>query len=165
MNNIKNPLRYIASDVEFNVFLEIITDCGLFKQYLDAKKIKLWGRDRKFALAQNPEIGLLTFYFLYMCFNNNQMAILSPCKVFQLYPSQFSLDAVLRFESLERDFPALMSEWNIPVLPLEQLNASKHDEWSRYYTKETKNIVLKKDWLIFKLFYPEFLKSCGLYSW
>jgi len=64
---------------------------------------------------------------------------------------------VIKLENLPEQFESLMKEWKIPTLKLEKLNSSSHQHWQEYYNKKTKELVLDKDWLIFKLYYPEFL--------
>ena len=57
-----------------------------------------------------------------------------------------------------------MKSWKLPELKLEKLNESPHKTWQYYYENDSlKNIVIEKDWLFFKLYYPEILSNYNSY--
>lgn len=156
-HEIKNQMRFISSEFCFSDFLRIITDWRLLKDWGGKRGIKFSERDLYFIQSENDGMGLYTSNYVYMCYDNPSMARLPHADIFRLHDKHSALDAVIRLENLSEDFHGLMERWKIPVLPIGHINTSGHEEWSGYYKDDDMQLVIKKDWLLFKLYYPEYI--------
>lgn len=155
-SEIKNPLRFI-SYLSFPDFIYTITDYEKLKQWINENYIRPWHYDLAYIESRNKQIGLLSNYYLYLCCDDISILRFDAKSILEKHDKYFALDRVIKLENLPEQFESLMKEWKIPTLKLEKLNSSSHQHWQEYYNKKTKELVLDKDWLIFKLYYPEFL--------
>ena len=163
-DDIKNPLRFISSDLSFPEYLYVITDRQELEKYVKRKNINLFGLEKRYLLHGNDEAGILTNFYLDLCFDDPKITKFDLKYIFKNHDKLFSLDAVIRQENLEDDFTNLMKSWKLPELKLEKLNESPHKTWQYYYENDSlKNIVIEKDWLFFKLYYPEILSNYNSY--
>lgn len=54
---------------------------------------------------------------------------------------KIKLDFVIRYENLNKDLSYVLDNLNITYTEIPNKNISKHNHYSKYYTKQTKNIV------------------------
>jgi hypothetical protein len=54
------------------------------------------------------------------------------------------IDFIGKIENLQNDFNTICDNIGIPRKPLTQRNKSKHDHYSKYYDKETRDIVASR---------------------
>lgn len=155
-NQITNPLKAIST-LSFLDFICTITDCEKFKKWAQENEVSLVHFDLAYVESRNKQISIFTFYYLYMCFNELNISRLDVESILEKHDEYLALDRVIKLEKLPEEFESLMKEWNIPTLKTEKLNSSHHKHWQEYYNQKTKQLVLDKDWLIFKLYYPYFL--------
>ncbi len=154
---INNQMKFIASELDFKDFIAIVTDPCLLYDIAKKNELKLFPWDERYMASRNHKIGLLSSYYLDFCFGYPGLNKYDPHFVFKRHSNLFALTAVIKHENLDNDFKSLMKLWKMPVLELEKLNSSNHGYWTEYYDNDSQALVLKKDWLIFKLYYPELL--------
>jgi len=54
------------------------------------------------------------------------------------------VDFIGRFENLQKDFDLVCDKIGMPKKVLPKINQSKHDHYTTYYNKKTKNIIAQK---------------------
>ena len=103
-------------------------------------------------VSNKLDIGLLTYRYLYIYYHPDVF------KDIQNYKKYKIVDKVLQFENLLEEFVTFFKE-NLfeldedkiyKLYSMKKIRVTKHDHYSKYYTKKTIDLIQHKDRIIFK---------------
>ena len=151
----KNLFTETDSKRNFNIWL---------KKMLDEKSKLELGSDYSFTVPNN--LGYMTFQFLIRNCLKDDLNILYDHKNFKpkhldfLFQKKF-VNYTLKTENLIDDLKFFLKRINLDILNMNQLEnyqpTDKTDEYIEFYEDDTKKLVLSKDEIIFKNFYPDLI--------
>lgn len=151
----KNLFTEPNSKKNFNIWVNKMLD--------EKSKLEL-GSDYSFIVPDN--LGYMTFQFLIRNCLKDDLNILYNHKTFEpkhldvLFRKKF-VNYTLKTENLIEDLKVFLKMVNLNILKMNHLEnyqpTDKTDEYLEFYYNDTKKLVLSKDEIIFKNFYPDLL--------
>ena len=132
------------------------------KKFLDDESKLEIGSDYSFTVSN--KLGYMTFQFLIRNCLRNDLDILYNSKNLELEPieilfnNQFT-NYIIKTENLIHDLKILLDKIGFEPLNFDKLQnyqpTDKSSEYLKYYNDENKELVMRKEQIIFKKFYPE----------
>jgi hypothetical protein len=101
------------------------------------------GKYWKFCVVRNPWEMVVSWYAWHRSHGDKRKSM--EVAAFKVDTPRFfgaeRMDAVLRFETLQKDLDRMLERFKIERRPLRQMNKSEHGDYREYYTDRLREIV------------------------
>ncbi len=112
--------------------------------------------DLDYEIMKKYDIGILTMIYMYMYFPEYDQLLEQDIDIFEMHDDLFGLDYVLNQDTLNTDLVNLLNNLYPDITGFEiqekysNVNVTKREHWSNYYTEDLIERVLHKDRMIFE---------------
>lgn len=115
--------------------------------------------DLNYEIMKKYDIGILTMIYMYMYFPEYDQLLERDIDIFELHDDLFGLDYVLNQDNLNEDLVNLLNILYPEFAGFEihekysNVNVTKREHWSNYYTKDLIERVRYKDRMLYEKYY------------